>query len=158
MLQVYRANSQTILSSPVKFSTEILFFFSFFCFLWFFFVFVFALFFKLKYSILIHIWLCRQVNDTKIFTWSIFGNKTFFFLAWLCLRPATLLKKRLWDRHFFCKFSKISKNTCFYRTPPVVASERKSLLWNLLRTCILILALLQGHFFFYTQNFKQLFH
>ena len=66
-----------------------------------------------------------------------FRKQDYFFLAWLCLRPATLLKKRLWHRSFFCKFSKISKSTCFYRTPPVVASERKSLLWNLLRTCIL---------------------
>ena len=38
------------------------------------------------------------------------------------LRPATLLKKRLWHRCFPVYFFKISKNTFFYRTPPVAAS------------------------------------
>ena len=34
----------------------------------------------------------------------------------------TLLKRRLWQQVFSCGFSKISKNTFFYRTPPVAAS------------------------------------
>ena len=37
------------------------------------------------------------------------------------LRPATLLKKRLWHRCFTCEFCKIC-NTFFYRTPLVAAS------------------------------------
>ena len=37
-------------------------------------------------------------------------------------RPATLLKKRLWHRCFPVNFCEISKNTVFYRTPPVAAS------------------------------------
>ena len=31
------------------------------------------------------------------------------------------LKKRHWHRCFFCEFCEISKNTFFYRTPPVAA-------------------------------------
>ena len=41
------------------------------------------------------------------------------------LRPATLLKKRLWYKCFPVNFAKISKNTIFYRTPPVAASEHE---------------------------------
>ena len=53
-----------------------------------------------------------------------------------CLRPATLLKKRLWPEacNFFkketlaqvfsCEFCVISKNTYFHGTPLVAASER----------------------------------
>ena len=37
------------------------------------------------------------------------------------LRPATLLKKRLWQG-VSCEFCKISKNTFSYGTPPVAAS------------------------------------
>ena len=43
------------------------------------------------------------------------------------LRPATLLKKRLWHRCFPLKFREIceiSKNTFSYRTPLVAASIR----------------------------------
>ena len=38
------------------------------------------------------------------------------------LRPATLLKNRLWHRCFPVNFCEISKNTFCYRTPPVAAS------------------------------------
>ena len=37
-------------------------------------------------------------------------------------KPATLLVKRLWHS----KFCEIFKNTFFYRTPPVGASENKN--------------------------------
>ena len=37
-----------------------------------------------------------------------------------CVRPATLLKKRL-TQVFSCEFPKISKNTFCYRTPLVAA-------------------------------------
>ena len=39
------------------------------------------------------------------------------------LRPATLLKKRLWHRCFPVNFLKFLKNTFSYRTPPVAASD-----------------------------------
>ena len=39
-----------------------------------------------------------------------------------CLRPATLLKKRL-AQTFSCEFCEISKNTFFHRIPQVAASE-----------------------------------
>ena len=42
--------------------------------------------------------------------------------AKLCLRPATLSKKRLWHRCFSRKFCEISKNTFFQRTPLVAVS------------------------------------
>ena len=45
-----------------------------------------------------------------------------FFNKVAGLRSATLLKKSLWHRCFFCEFCKISKNTFFYRTRPVAAS------------------------------------
>ena len=38
------------------------------------------------------------------------------------LRPATLLKKRVWHRCFPVNFCKISKNSPSYRAPPVAAS------------------------------------
>ena len=41
------------------------------------------------------------------------------------LRPATLLKKRLWYKCFPVNFAKISKNTIFYRTPTVAAFEHE---------------------------------
>ena len=45
-----------------------------------------------------------------------------FFNKVAGLRSATLLKKRLWHRCFPVDFGKITKNTFFYRTPPVAAS------------------------------------
>ena len=44
--------------------------------------------------------------------------QSLFFNKVADLRPATLLKKRL-AQVFFCGFCEISKNTFFYRTPPV---------------------------------------
>ena len=40
-------------------------------------------------------------------------------------RPSTLLKKRLWHRCFPVNvvYGEISKNTFFYKIPPVAASE-----------------------------------
>ena len=43
-----------------------------------------------------------------------------FFLFFLSLRPATLLKKRL-TQVFSCEFCEISKNTSLHRTPLVAA-------------------------------------
>ena len=60
-----------------QFSRDILFF-CFVCFFVFFFC-LFVCFLKLKKNILIHIWLCRQVSDKKIFNRLISGNKTTFF-------------------------------------------------------------------------------
>ena len=80
---VHRANSQTISSYSVRFSTDILFssLASFaFCPLVIFVVF--CLFLKSKAYILIHIRLCWQVSDKNVFTQTISGNKTTFFLAW----------------------------------------------------------------------------
>ena len=48
---------------------------------------------------------------------SLFFNKT------VDLRPATLLKKETLAQVFSCQFCKNFKNTFFYRTPPVAASE-----------------------------------
>ena len=49
--------------------------------------------------------------------------QSLFFNKVAGLRPATLLKKRLWHRFFSCEFCKISRNTFSYRTPPVLASR-----------------------------------
>ena len=38
-------------------------------------------------------------------------------------RPATFLKKETLAQVLSCKFGKISKNTLFYRTPPVAACD-----------------------------------
>ena len=47
-----------------------------------------------------------------------------FFSKYAGLRPAILLKKTLWRRCFsLLIFCKIFKNSFFYRTPPVAASE-----------------------------------
>ena len=40
-----------------------------------------------------------------------------------CVRPATLIKKRLWHKCFPVNFAKTSKNTFSYRTPAVAPSE-----------------------------------
>ena len=58
-----------------------LFYISFLCFIWFLFLFVCLIFLKLKMYILIHIWLCGQVSDKKIFIQLIFRNKTTFFFG-----------------------------------------------------------------------------
>ena len=49
--------------------------------------------------------------------------KVFLFKKVASLKPATLLKTRLWHRCFFCEFYEISKNTFSYRTTPVAASD-----------------------------------
>ena len=51
------------------------------------------------------------------------GVRVFFLikLQALGLRPATLLKKRLWHR--CCQFCEISENTFFVRKPAVAASK-----------------------------------
>ena len=63
--------------------------------------------------------------------------QSLFFNKVAGLRPATLLKKRLWHRCFpkkgtlaqvfSCEFCKISKNTFFYGTPLVAASVSRSI-------------------------------
>ena len=40
------------------------------------------------------------------------------------LRPATLLKKEALAQVFSCDFCEIFKNTFFYQTPPVAASDQ----------------------------------
>ena len=78
-VKVHRTNSQTILSYPVRFSTDILFsslvsFFAFLCLL------VFLLqWLKLKIYVLIHIWLCGRVNDKEILSQPISVSKITFF-------------------------------------------------------------------------------
>ena len=73
-LKVHRANSQTIPSYSVTFSTDILFtsLVSF--------TFSIVVVFLLKIYILIHIRLCGRVSDIKNFTRPISGNKTTFLL------------------------------------------------------------------------------
>ena len=46
--------------------------------------------------------------------------QSFFFNKVAGLRPATLLKKRLWHK---CEICEIPKNTFSYRTPPIAASS-----------------------------------
>ena len=69
--------------------------------------------------------------------------QSFFFNKVAGLRPATLLKKKLWHRCFpeacnfikketlaqvfSCEFCELSKNTFSYRTPPVAASVNNSI-------------------------------
>ena len=60
-------------------SYALLFFSLFYFFVSSFFFFLFVFFWKLEVNILIHIQLCRPVTDKKIFTRTIFGNKTTFF-------------------------------------------------------------------------------
>ena len=49
--------------------------------------------------------------------------------AFKCLRPATLLKKRLWHRCFLVNFCQISKNTFFtedlWATASILREERR---------------------------------
>ena len=49
--------------------------------------------------------------------------QSLFFNKVADLRLATLLKKRLWHRCFYCEFCEISKNTFFDKTPLVAASD-----------------------------------
>ena len=74
-------------------------------------------------------WILRSLWRKTCPVWCATYNRSNFSknnlektLCTLCLRPATSLKKRLWHRLFFCEFSKISKNTFSYRTPPVAAA------------------------------------
>ena len=60
--------------------------------------------------------------------------QSFFFDKVAGLRPATLLKKRLWQSCFLW-ICEIFKNTFFYRTPPVAASENVQLYWQTLEEC-----------------------
>ena len=117
-LKVHRANLRTISSYPVRFANDIivsrqifhrysLFLFSFLClstsclflFLFFSFLFFFCFFFVLffvyewKIYILIHIRQYRRVDDKKIFTRPISGNKTTLFLDWVA---SCELMIRLW--------------------------------------------------------------
>ena len=57
--------------------------------------------------------------------------QSFFFDKVAGLRPATLLKKRLWQSCFLW-ICEIFKNTFFYRTSPVAASENVQLYWQTL--------------------------
>ena len=86
-LKVYRANSQTISSYPVKFSTDSLFFFSFFCsFFSFFFFCLLVLFFcfKSKIYILKQIRLCRLLRDKKFSPGRFPEKRLLFFSSYCC--------------------------------------------------------------------------
>ena len=48
--------------------------------------------------------------------------QSLFFNKLARLRPVTFLKKESLAQVFSCKFREISKNTFFYRVPPVAAS------------------------------------
>ena len=102
-LKVHRANSQTISSYPVRFSTDI-FFISFFCFFClvgggvFFLLFFFVFFFKLKIYNPIHIGLCGRVSDKNLFTRPFSGNKTTFFFG---LMPANIYQSNLFVQSHF---------------------------------------------------------
>ena len=73
--------------------------------------------------------------DTRSSHWEVFCKKgvlknftkfTGKHLCWsLFFKNLFFLKKRL--REFSCEFCEIFKNTFFYRTPPVAASETPSL-------------------------------
>ena len=52
-----------------------------------------------------------------------------FFNKVADLRPVTLLKKTL-AQVFSCEFCEISKNTFFYRTPLVAASDYNFMFWR----------------------------
>ena len=54
--------------------------------------------------------------------------QSFFLNKVAGLRPATLLKKETLAQVFSCTFCEISKNTFFYRTPPVAASPNRGYL------------------------------
>ena len=60
-----------------------------------------------------------SINFTK-FTGKHLCQRLFFNKV-----AATLLKNGLWNRCFPVKFCEISKNTFFYRTPLVAASEKE---------------------------------
>ena len=53
-------------------------------------------------------------------------RQSLFFNKVVGLRPATLLKRRLWHR-CSCEFCEISENTFFYRTPLAAASVPQNL-------------------------------
>ena len=55
----------------------------------------------------------------KHLCWRSLFNKTAGLKAW------NFIKKRLQHKFFSVKFAKLFKNTFFYRTPPVAASEIK---------------------------------
>ena len=98
-LKGHRANSQTISSNPIRFSTDFLFsplvsFAFFIIYLLAFFVCLFVCLFVcfwLKIYILIHIQLCGRVTDKKIFSRPISGNKTSFF--WPKRQTADIFKR-----------------------------------------------------------------
>ena len=46
------------------------------------------------------------------------------------LKPATLLKKKLWHRYFPLNFTEFLRRTFFYRAPPVALYKRTSLIQN----------------------------
>ena len=49
--------------------------------------------------------------------------QSLFFNKVAGLRPATLFKKETLAQVFCCEFCEISKDTFFYRTPPVAVSK-----------------------------------
>ena len=84
--------------------------------------------------------ICGQFPVKSVWIWSFSGLRFYLFINLakftgkrLCqglffnknagLRPATLLKKKLCHRCFFCEFCEVSKNTFSYRAPTLAASE-----------------------------------
>ena len=91
-LKVHRANSKTMSSYPIRFSTDILFSFlvSFA-----FFVFFFCVCVKLKIYSLIHIQLCGQVSDKKFSPGRFPETRLLFFWPKLVRLVADFLSKPL---------------------------------------------------------------
>ena len=48
-----------------------------------------------------------------------------FLTKFACMRPKTLLKKRLWHRCFPVNFATFSRTSFFNRTLPMAASEKR---------------------------------
>ena len=63
-----------------------------------------------------------------------YTNDPIFSIYFFCstcfgsLRPATLLKRESLTQMFSCEFCEISRNTVFYRTPPVAAFPNRGYL------------------------------
>ena len=76
------------------------------------------------------VWNARNSRPEVFYKTVVLTNFTKFSGKHLCqslflnkVVPATLLKKETLAQVFSCEFCEIFKNTFFYRTPPVAASE-----------------------------------
>ena len=67
---------------------------------------------------------CNRTIPLEVFCRKVVLRNKLLFLLSQNSSPATLLKKRL-VQVFPCKFCDISKNTFFYKIPPVAACDTK---------------------------------